>query len=225
MFRPLHSPSGLYQGHGFCFDHSALSRSPDTPLSGQLVSSCFVKSGGITGEGLSINSLSRSRHSNQSREVSPSSFSDVFLSRHDDRELDFEVFPDAGTSLETSIADRISVFRQQSVVCSRGLPLYEVTPVVVAGSVGFPGRVAFGHLDTLNSTRSVLVVRRLESSRRGLPRAPSTESSVLVRRFLSRLGGLSRRPVGLRSPVSRGTQDVHQLARTSCNSHVTISFS
>ena len=66
---------------------------------------------------------------------------------------------------------------------SRGLSPYEVPPVVVAGSVGFPGRVGFGRLDILERARSVLVVRRPESSHWVLPGAPSPESSALVRCF------------------------------------------
>ena len=223
MFRPLHSPSGLYQGHGSCFDHSALSRSPDT-LDDWLVHApsrvealrardlvltlCHYL-------GIVIN-LEKSR-------LSPSQTSSYLGMTIESWTLRAFLMQERVQKLLSQIEEFLSC-RQQSVVCSRGSPPYEVTPVVVAESVGFPGRVGFGHRDTLDCTRSVLVVRRLESSRRGLSGAPSTKSSVLVRRFRSRSGGLSRGPVGLRSPVSRGTQDVHQLARTSCSSHVTFIF-
>ena len=132
--------------------------------------------GSITGEGLSINSLSQSRHSNQFQEVSSFSFSDVLLFRHDSREPDFEDFPDAGTSVETSIADRrISVLQAAKrrlveepagtafhslPAFSRGSAPYEVPPVAV--SMGFPGQISFGHLDILEHTRSVLVVGCLD---------------------------------------------------------------
>ena len=119
------------------------------------------------GEELSVNSLPRSRLSNQFQEVSSFFFSDVLLSWHDDREPGFESFPDAGMSAETSIADRrISVLQaakrrllEQPVgpaflsllACSRVSPPYEVPPAVVAGSVGFPGRVGFGRWTPSNA--------------------------------------------------------------------------
>ena len=56
------------------------------------------------GEGLSSESVSRSRHYNQLRKVPSFSFSDGFISRHDDQESDFEGFPDDGTCSETSVA-------------------------------------------------------------------------------------------------------------------------
>ena len=105
--------------------------------------------------GLSFGSLLRSRHNHQLREVPSFSFSEALLSRHDNRESDFEGFPDAGTSAETSITDRrISVLQaarrcllEERVglaflslpSCSQGLLLYEVPPAAVAGSLGLPG--------------------------------------------------------------------------------------
>ena len=76
MFRPLHGSPGIYQGHDSCFDHPAPSTGLDISLSGRLAISCLVKIGGITGEGLSSESFSRSRLNNHFREVPSFSFSD-----------------------------------------------------------------------------------------------------------------------------------------------------
>ena len=169
-----------------------------------MASSCLVKSGGIIGEGLGFESVSQSWHYNQLREVL-SFFSNVLLSRHDDRESDLEGFPDAETCLETSVANRrISVLQaarrhllEEPVglaflslpACSRGSPPYEVPPAAVAGSVGLSRRVSIGRLYTLKRVRSVLVVRRPKSSRWGISRVPAHGYFILVRHFRSRLGG------------------------------------
>ena len=106
----------------------------------------------------------------------------------------------------------------------QGSPPDEVPLAAAAGSVEFPGRVCIGRLDTHEHARSVLVVRHPESSRLGLPGAPSPGSSVFGPTLPILLGSQSHGPVYLRSLVSRLAQNVHQLARTSSDSHGAISF-
>ena len=92
MFWFFHGPSGVHQGHGSCVSHSSRPGSPDTLVSGRLVSPRLVQEGGLVGKGRNSEPLSPAWHHGQSGQVSPQSLSYSHVSWDIDREPLFEGF-------------------------------------------------------------------------------------------------------------------------------------
>ena len=125
-----------------------------------------------------------------------------------------------GESFDPSLSDRrILVLQEAKHLCLAepvGLPILplspgprrsppdEVPPVSYSRSLGLSRRVSLGCLDSLERSRSIVVVRCSEPSCRSPIRVPISGPSILVQRVRSGLGCQFCRPVRLWSMVSRG---------------------
>ena len=89
---PLHGPSGIHQGHGFCVSHTSRPGRPDTPASGRLVGPRLVQSGGPVGKKHGLEPVPAAWHCRQSGQVASHPHSLSHVSRDVHREALFEGF-------------------------------------------------------------------------------------------------------------------------------------
>ena len=109
---PLHTPSGIHQGHGSCVSCPSRHGRPDTLVSGRLVGPRLIQSGGPVGKGQGSTALSPAWHCCESGQVTSHPFSLRHVSGDVHREPLFECFSLAGEGIDPEVsACRISILQ------------------------------------------------------------------------------------------------------------------
>ena len=154
LFRPLHGPPSLYQGHGSCIGDASHHGRPDTLVSGRLADPSLLQVRGSVGKEPSSVHLQSPRHCHKHSEVFSSANTDCNLPYMVIMSPSLRVFPSPAEGFHPADANyRISVVLQTAkhrvLALSRGSPVVslsscprtspsnEVSAVASQGPLGF----------------------------------------------------------------------------------------
>ena len=219
LFWPFNCPAGVHACHGPDFVDYASSWVPDPEVPRRLASPQALVSEPGSGEGLSHMALPGARCPGQPGEELSDSHSDLGLPGDAASDASFEGFPDPQACPEA----RISAFRLRllSSAASGSLASAAGSHVVsgvdcfgvsapdavspAASELRRPSSAGIGQrgLGFLLPRGSLVVVRRVPSSRRSSPGSLSSQPVVVHRRLGFRLGGFPQRRPHLRLMVSQ----------------------